>query len=135
MKSESLSIVLPDDRVEKITRPCRFCTCKYERTSGFFGLWKGENAGLQPVFSAFPILFFFLNFLLRVVLLKSSKAKRGTDFGYKLMHQFLTFQRPFLKQALFFMCLRFKSFENTMGKEEIAGIKRFLLFLRCFLPI
>ena len=38
MKSESLSIVLPDDRVEKITRPCPFCTRKYEQTSGFFGL-------------------------------------------------------------------------------------------------
>ena len=39
MKSDLLSLVLPDNRVRKITRPCPFCTRKYERTSGFFGLW------------------------------------------------------------------------------------------------
>ena len=38
MKSGLLSLVLPDDRVRKITRPCPFCTCKYELTRGFFGL-------------------------------------------------------------------------------------------------
>ena len=32
---------------------------------------------------------------------KSLKAKGGTNCGYKSMHQFLTFQRPYLKQALF----------------------------------
>ena len=38
MKS-SCVLVLPDDHVRKFTRPCLFCTRKYERTSGFFGLW------------------------------------------------------------------------------------------------
>ena len=33
-----LSLVLPDNRVSKITHPCPFCNRKYERTSGFFGL-------------------------------------------------------------------------------------------------
>ena len=38
MKSGLLSLVLPDDHVRKITCPCPFCTHKYERTSGFFGI-------------------------------------------------------------------------------------------------
>ena len=53
---------------------------------------------------------------------KSLKVKGGTDCGYKSVHQFLTFQRPFLKQALFVTCLQYKSFENTVGKGEIARI-------------
>ena len=32
------------------------------------------------------------------------------------------------------MCLQYKSFENTVGKGEIAHNKQFLLFLQCFLP-
>ena len=36
---------------------------------------------------------------------------------------------PFPKQALvFFTCLQYKSFENTVGKGEIARNKQFLLF-------
>ena len=66
MKSELLSLVLRDDRVGKITRPCPFCTRKYERMSGFFGLWtlskkpfeniegKRENAANQH-FLLYPI--------------------------------------------------------------------------------
>ena len=38
MRSDLLVLVLLDDRVGKITRPCPFCTPKYEWTSGFFGL-------------------------------------------------------------------------------------------------
>ena len=45
----------------------------------------------------------------------------------------LTF--PFPKQALVFMCLQYKSFENTVGKGEIARNKQFLLFPQCFVPI
>ena len=32
------------------------------------------------------------------------------------------------------MCLQFKSFENTVGKAEIARNKQFFLFLQRFLP-
>ena len=32
------------------------------------------------------------------------------------------------------MCLLYKSFENSVGKGEIALNKQFLLFLQCFLP-
>ena len=40
--------------------------------------------------------------------------------------------QPFPKQALAFTCLRYKSFENTVGKGEIARYERFLLFPQCF---
>ena len=39
------------------------------------------------------------------------------------------------KQALLFTCLQYKSFENTVGKGEIARNEQFLLFPQCFLPI
>ena len=32
------------------------------------------------------------------------------------------------------MCLQHKSFENTVGKREIAHNEQFLLFPQCFLP-
>ena len=34
----------------------------------------------------------------------------------------------------FFTCLQHKSFENTVGKGEIARNEQFLLFPQCFLP-
>ena len=43
--------------------------------------------------------------------------------------------KPFPKQALVFTCLPYKSFENTVGKGEIARNEQFLLFPQCFLPI
>ena len=39
------------------------------------------------------------------------------------------------KQALVFTGLQYKSFENTVGKEEIARNEQFLLFPQCFLPV
>ena len=42
---------------------------------------------------------------------------------------------PFPKQALVFTCLQYKSFENTVGKGEIARNEQFLLFPQCFLPV
>ena len=43
---------------------------------------------------------------------------------------------PSPKQALVFTCLQQKmSFENTVGKGEIARNKQFLLFSQCFLPV
>ena len=41
----------------------------------------------------------------------------------------------FPKQALVFTFLHYKSFENTVGKGEIARNEQFLLFPQCFLPI
>ena len=43
--------------------------------------------------------------------------------------------QPFPKQALVFTCLQYKSFENTVGKGEIAHNEQFLLFPQCFLPV
>ena len=39
------------------------------------------------------------------------------------------------KQALVFMCLQYKSLENTVGKGEIARSEQFLLFPQCLLPV
>ena len=36
------------------------------------------------------------------------------------------------KQALVFMCLQYRSFENNVGKEEIARNQHFLLSLQSF---
>ena len=33
------------------------------------------------------------------------------------------------------MCLQYKSFENTVGKGEIARNEQFLIFPQCFLPV
>ena len=38
-------------------------------------------------------------------------------------------------KSWFFTCLQFKSFENTVGKGEIARNEQFLLFPQCFLPV
>ena len=40
---------------------------------------------------------------------------------------------PFPKQALVFTCLQDKSFENGVGKGEIATNEQFLHFPKCFL--
>ena len=41
----------------------------------------------------------------------------------------------FLKQALVFTCLWYKSFESTLGKEKLLIMSNFLLFPQCFLTI
>ena len=43
-----------------------------------------------------------------------------------------SFYYPFPKQALVLTCLKYKYFENTVGKGEIARNKQFLLFPQCF---
>ena len=43
--------------------------------------------------------------------------------------------QPSSKQALAFTCLQYKSFENAVGKGEIAHYEQFLLFSQCFLPV
>ena len=42
---------------------------------------------------------------------------------------------PFPKQTPIFTCLQYKSFENTVGKGEIARTEHFLLFPQCFLLV
>ena len=39
------------------------------------------------------------------------------------------------QKALVFTCLQYNSFENTVGKGEIARNEQFLLFPQCFLPV
>ena len=38
IRSDLLALILLDDLVRKLTRPCSFYTCKYKRTSAFFRL-------------------------------------------------------------------------------------------------
>ena len=45
-----------------------------------------------------------------------------------------SFDAPFTKQALVFMCLQYKPIENTVVKGENARNEQFLLFPQCFLP-
>ena len=42
---------------------------------------------------------------------------------------------PFPIQALVFTCLQYKSFENTVGKGDIAPNEQFLLYPQCFLHV
>ena len=44
------------------------------------------------------------------------------------------FPQHFPKQALVFTCLQYKSFENSVGKGEIARDEQFLLFPLIFYP-
>ena len=44
------------------------------------------------------------------------------------------FVKPFPKQALVFTRLQYKSFENTVGKGEIARNEQFLIFPQSFIP-
>ena len=45
------------------------------------------------------------------------------------------FGKGFPKQAQVFTCRQYRSFENTMGKGEIARNEQFLLFPLCFLLV
>ena len=48
-------------------------------------------------------------------------------------HKTHSFNEHFTKQSLVFNCLQYTSFENTMGKGEIARNEQFLFFPQCFL--
>ena len=43
--------------------------------------------------------------------------------------------KPVPKQDLVLTCLQYKSFENSVGKVEIACNEQFLLFPQCLLPV
>ena len=69
---------------------------------------------------------------------KSSLERRINRLINELISQSSMGQKinkPFPKQALVFTCLQYKSFENPVGKGEIARNEQFLLFPQCFLPI
>ena len=54
---------------------------------------------------------------------------------YRLFWKGSAVHKPFPRQALVFMCLQYKSFENTVVKGEIARNEQFLLLPQCFLPV
>ena len=57
-----------------------------------------------------------------------------TEHSFHIYKGYLFFNIAFPKQAQVFTSLLYKSFENTVGKEEIARNEQFLLFSQCFLP-
>ena len=63
-------------------------------------------------------------------------ANRKTDFlqnVIKLVRQAVPANQAYSLSILTFTCLQYKSFENTVGKGEIARNEQFLLFPQCFL--
>ena len=51
------------------------------------------------------------------------------------LHYQNTKLKPFPKQALALRCMQYKSFENTVRKEEIARNEQFYIYPQCFLPV
>ena len=56
-------------------------------------------------------------------------------FDISITDSFSKPSEPLPKQTLVFMYLQYKSFENTVGKGEIACDDKFLLFPQCFLAV
>ena len=88
-------------------------------------LWEKEKMLVTSIFS-FPTMF-------------STIPKTSFDILFK---SFLSSANAFnldLSKILSFgkglICLQYKSFENIVGKGEIAHNEQFLLFPQCFLPI
>ena len=106
----------------------------FENTVG-----KGENAGHQH-FLLFPQCFlpfpkensiFQSNLLCRLLVLSSWTSVRICRL---VQSELKCFNYPFPKQTLVFMCLQYKSLENTVGKREIACNEQILLFPQRFIP-
>ena len=81
---------------------------------------KGKSLNQEALGLSFPGA---LTCLVRVSLIKTSQNPI----------QVLINPQP--NKSWFFTCLQYKSFENTIGKEEIARYEQFLLVPWCFLPI
>ena len=69
------------------------------------------------------------------ILLCGTELKIQVFEMLQLLENYKVFLYPFPKQALVYMCLLYKSFENTVWKGEIAHDEQFLLFPQCFLTI
>ena len=107
-------------------------------------LWKkGENTGYQHFLTMFKPIFLRLSltgsilFFVGVTLNKALSIPNLVQVGEYLCccGDMTDMQLTLPKQALVFMCPQYNSFENTVGKGEIACNQQFLLFPRCFLDI
>ena len=96
-----------DDKI-KVAEKLKFVLDKVENIAG-----RGENTGYKH-FLLFPQCF------------------QEYYFGVVKSRDYVVMSEPFPKQALVFMCLQYRSFENTVGKGEIAHDVKFLLFPQCF---
>ena len=84
-----------DDKI-KVAEKLKFVLDKVENIVG-----RGENTGYKH-FLLFPQCF------------------REYYFGVVKSRDYVVMSEPFPKQALVFMCLQYRSFENTVGKGEIV---------------
>ena len=66
---------------------------------------------------------------------KKWKIKLCNKYWVSFHQLFLTGFLTLPETSPSFMCLQFKSLENTVGNREIAHNKQFLRFPQCFLPI
>ena len=86
-----------------------------------------------------PALFPFCTMFSKAFIFRVVKCRdcvvNGQTINESWVSVVLWYAQPFPKQALVFTCLQHKSFENTVGKGEIARDEQFLLFPQCFLPI
>ena len=95
---------------------------------------KGENAVNQH-FLLFPQCFLTLS-KKEIIILATFNFSSANAFNLVTSKILLFGKELTLSQTSpGFTCLRYKSFENTVEKEEIAQIEQFLLFPQCFLPV
>ena len=96
-----------------------------------------HSCGLLQIYAvlSFFFKFFFLvfNSFYKGITLGLSVCLHGSCTYICLSIDIMCY--PFLKQALAFTCLYYRSFGNTVGKGAIARNEKFLLFPLCFLPV
>ena len=92
---------------------------------------KGENAGNQ-YFLLFQQCFYSSQS--KFQFLRQISFAVCKQYQTQLVYNFVLFN-PSPNKPLFFTFLQYKSFENTVGKGEIARNEQFLLFPQCFLSI
>ena len=67
--------------------------------------------------------------------LNKFRGAKPFGFGQHFLLSHLIYHLTLSQTSLVFTCLQYKSFENTVGKGEIAHNEQFLFFPQCFLSI
>ena len=100
----------------------------------FENVGEGENAGNQH-FLLIPQSFLPIPKRISIIKLLISMPANAFSLDqsrYLFFVKELTLSKT---SPSFFLCLQYKSFENTIGKGEIVRNKQFLLIPQCFLPV
>ena len=79
--------------------------------------------------------FYAISLFFQAICEGPNKARDEQSMGLTDFETNIPINSTFPKQALIFMCLHHKSFENTVGKGKIARNQQFFLFPQCFLAI